>query len=121
MTSLSNLIKKKDHIELNIESFEVEEFQEASHFTRGIGLTGSSLSEEVVSDKLARFEKEAYEKGFEQGQKDGLSLGQKRIEQISKQLESVFNELVNLKRKIYQEGEEELVNLSMAIAKQILG
>jgi flagellar assembly protein FliH len=71
-------------------------------------------------DKLARMEREAYEKGFEQGRKDGLDLEQKKIEEMGKELESLFSGLRDLKEKIYRESEGDLLKLSTLIAKKII-
>ena len=75
---------------------------------------------EDLKTKLARLEKEAYEKGFEQGQKDGLALEQKKIEEMGKQLEALLSEINNLKVQIYSESEGELLKLCMAITRKII-
>ena len=78
------------------------------------------LQKEDMKTKLARLEREAYEKGFEQGQKDGLSLEKKKMEETGKELEALFLEINNLKVRIYSESEEELLKLCLAIAKKVI-
>ncbi|MFC1891239.1 FliH/SctL family protein [Thermodesulfobacteriota bacterium] len=77
-------------------------------------------SKENFKARVARLEKEAYEKGFEQGHKDGLVLEQKKLEEMGKQLELLFSEISNLKPMIYSESEQELTSLGVLIAKKIV-
>jgi flagellar assembly protein FliH len=78
------------------------------------------LKKEDVKTKLAKLEREAYEKGFEQGQKDGFALEKKKMEETGKQLEALFLEINNLKAQIYAESEEEVLKLCLAISKRII-
>jgi flagellar assembly protein FliH len=76
--------------------------------------------EESPQDRMARLEKEAYEKGFEQGQKDGLDLERRQSEEKGKQFDALLCELHGLKSQLYLEAEGELLKLSMEIAKKVL-
>ena len=80
-----------------------------------------SLESEDFKTKVARIEKEAYEKGFEQGQNDGLAIEQTRLDEMGRQLEDIFRELRDLKIQIYDESEVELLKLALIIAKKIIG
>jgi flagellar biosynthesis/type III secretory pathway protein FliH len=79
-----------------------------------------SDKEEDIRDRLARLEREAYEKGFEQGQKDGLALEQRQMEEKGKQLEALFNALNQLKEQIYAEAEGEVLKVGLAVARKIV-
>ena len=81
---------------------------------------GADGEEESPQDRLARLEKEAYEKGFEQGHKDGLDLERRQIEEKGKQIDALLGELQGLKLQLYSEAEGELLKLSIEIAKKIL-
>lgn len=81
---------------------------------------GADEEEESPQDRQARLEKEAYEKGFEQGQKDGLDLERRQSEEKGKQLDALLCELQGLKSQLYLEAEGELLKLSMEIAKKVL-
>jgi flagellar assembly protein FliH len=76
--------------------------------------------EEDPKERLARIEREAYEKGFEQGQKDGMALEQRQMEERGKQLAALIDALGRLRERIYSEAEGEVVKLSLAIAKKII-
>jgi flagellar assembly protein FliH len=80
----------------------------------------SEKEKENREERVARIEKEAYEKGFEQGRRDGFALEEKQLEENGKQFKQLFNELDGLKTKICSETEGQLLNLSIAIAKKII-
>jgi len=103
------LIKKEDNPLYRIESFEAEEMSQ------------DLPKEEDLKERLARIEKEAYEKGFEQGRRDGLSLEKKLMEEKARQLETLFSTLRDLKAEIYDETEQELLTLSISLARKIIG
>jgi flagellar assembly protein FliH len=78
-------------------------------------------SEEGLKARLAKLEKEAYEKGFEQGQRDGLALEKKKMDEMGRQIEALCAGLRDLKPQIYSESEGELLKLSLLMAKKLLG
>lgn len=79
-----------------------------------------SREEEKLEDRISRLEKESYERGFEQGRKDGLALEKRQMEEKGKQLEALLSGLVGLKAQIYSEAEGELLRLGTLIAKKII-
>ena len=133
-TSLSNLIKREDDFRFDIESFEEEDFANGldifsgEHANGGLvlplgdqvghGLT--SLPRYSSGQKMSKIEREAYEKGFEQGQKDGVALGEKKAQETWKKMMALLEELKVLKGKIFEETEEEIIRLSVAMARNII-
>jgi flagellar biosynthesis/type III secretory pathway protein FliH len=81
---------------------------------------GEDPEKESPEEKLARLEREAYEKGFDQGRKDGLALEQKQIQEQRQQVEALFSELRGLKSSLFREAEQDCVTLSSLIARRIL-
>ena len=75
---------------------------------------------EEAQRKTAFLEREAYEKGFEQGEKDGLNLGQKKIARSVEQIERLLNEIGNLKQEILKQFEKEILALVYSIAEKII-
>ena len=81
---------------------------------------GAEVEEIDDAEKLAELEKEAYRKGFEQGQRDGLAIEEKQMADKSRQLESLLSGLGSLKAEIVAETEKEILELAIAIAKCIV-
>lgn len=137
---MSNLIKKQNDCHYQIRRFDAEQIGPMNRgpslsstnrrFTlpagrqengfSGAGENRKKLSEEDIQEKLAVLEREAYEKGFEQGRRDGLDLEKKQIEEQKKQIDALFNELQNLKGALFREAEQDALKLCMAIAKRVI-
>ncbi len=71
-------------------------------------------------EKALRAEKEAYEKGFAQGEKDGLELVQKRLETVLDSFGRVLGQMDRLHRELDEEHEREMVRLIFALTRKIL-
>ena len=80
-------------------------------------------AEEILEEtqrRTAFLEKEAYEKGFEQGERDGLNLGYKKITRSVEQIERLLIEVGNLKEEILKQFEKEILALVFSIAEKII-
>ncbi len=75
---------------------------------------------EGAREKSGFIEREAYEKGFAQGEKDGLELGEKKGLKVIENIENLFIEINHLKKEILKQYEKETFNLILAIAKKII-
>ena len=73
-----------------------------------------------AKEKILAMEKEAYEKGFAQGEKNGLELGQKRIETMISQFHNVIQDIERRRTKLYHKYIREMVQLVLSIAKKVL-
>ena len=73
-----------------------------------------------MTDKTHTLEKEAYEKGFAQGEAAGRELGEKRFDSAIKSFTEAANDLFSLQQKVYQESEHHLVELVLAVAGQVI-
>ncbi len=88
-------------------------------------LLDSSLKEreekilKEAREKAFLIEKEAYEKGFAQGEKDGRELGFKRLEIVAQQLGNVLIEIKSQMKKVEQMYEHEMLRLMLHIGKRI--
>lgn len=70
--------------------------------------------------QLAALEREAFTKGYAQGERAGLEAGGKRAEAMLRRLAQTLEELSGLRDNMVRQTERELVQLSMAIARRIL-
>lgn len=72
-----------------------------------------------VREKSLLIEKEAYEKGFEQGEKDGRELGLKRLDVVIHQLKKALLEIERQQEGFRQSYESEMLRLMLCIGKRI--
>jgi flagellar assembly protein FliH len=65
-------------------------------------------------------ERQAYEEGFLQGQKDGREVGERSLEQQVQQFQDLVNALLREKEELYRQREKELVDLVVLISRKIV-
>jgi|GEM_PF-1152968 len=70
--------------------------------------------------KIPMIEKEAYEKGFFQGEQSGLEIGERKIKAIADNFSQIVAELGKIKRKIYQDNEKEIIDMAIKISEKIV-
>ncbi|MBI5810778.1 MAG: hypothetical protein HZB21_06295 [Deltaproteobacteria bacterium] len=73
----------------------------------------------VVGDAGA-VERQAYEKGFNAGEKAGFEFGRQKAEVLFQGLGDVLEELFRFKVELYGPCEQEMVDLTLAIAKKVI-
>jgi flagellar assembly protein FliH len=71
-------------------------------------------------DRALLIEREAYEKGFAQGERDGLDLGKKRLEPVLDTFRKILEEIGSLRRDLHRKHEADLVRLVFAFTRKIL-
>ncbi len=71
-------------------------------------------------DKAQYLERQAYEEGFQQGQKDGREVGQRSMEQLVQQFQDLVNALIRDREELYRQREQDLVNLVLLISRKIV-
>lgn len=80
--------------------------------------------EEKILQKLrgqaARIENEAYEKGFAQGEKDGMETGQKRLEVVLRQMAALLREIDDRREALFREDEQGLIEFALCVIKKIV-
>lgn len=65
-------------------------------------------------------EKEAYEKGFAQGEKDGLELGDKKATKVVEQIEKLLVEVTKLKGEMIRQYEREILEIIFFITEKVV-
>ena len=73
-----------------------------------------------AKEKADLLEREAYEKGFAQGEKDGLELGEKKALKQVERIESLLIEINSLKQEIIEHYEKEILEIVFAIAQKVI-
>jgi flagellar assembly protein FliH len=73
-----------------------------------------------AKSKAQHIERQAYEEGFLQGQKDGREVGERSLEQQVQQFQDLVNALVQEKEELYRQRELELVDLVLLISRKVV-
>ncbi len=93
--------------------------------------TGALLEEDLTAQaqeilaeaqrQRQHIERQAYEEGFRQGQRDGQEMGRKGLEEVTQRLLGLLQELAACKETLYREWQAELVSLVLLIARKVVG
>jgi flagellar assembly protein FliH len=70
--------------------------------------------------EASEIEKQAYERGFSEGEKAGKEVGEKSLEAILKQYARGLDELNNLRKEIFTTSEREVLRLALEIARKVI-
>jgi flagellar assembly protein FliH len=70
--------------------------------------------------KASEIEKEAYEKGFSEGERAGRETGEKMVEAVLKQYTKTLEELKGLRHNLLTGSEREVVRLALEVAKKVV-
>jgi flagellar assembly protein FliH len=70
--------------------------------------------------RLAALEREAFAKGYEQGERAGAEAGTKRAEAMLRRLAETIEELADVRRSMVRQTERQMVQLALAIARRIV-
>jgi len=70
--------------------------------------------------RVSEIEKEAYEKGFGEGQKAGMEVGESMGETLLKQYSSGLETLNRLRKELFSTSEKEVIRLSLEVARKII-
>ncbi len=73
-----------------------------------------------AKEKALLIQKEAYEKGFAQGERDGLELGKRKVEAVAHQIENLLAAIEGQKEDLFKAYEKDMVRLVLSIARKVL-
>jgi flagellar assembly protein FliH len=71
-------------------------------------------------ERLAALEREAFTKGYAQGERAGLEAGGKRAEAMLRRVAQTLEELGNLRKTLMQQSERQMVQLSLTLARRVV-
>lgn len=81
---------------------------------------GDAAADLASGQRVEDIEREAYERGFQAGEKDGFSMGEQKASVLIGKIEAILKELVVLREKEIRELEPRIIELSAGIARKIL-
>lgn len=70
--------------------------------------------------RLAALERDAFAKGYAQGERAGTEAGARRSEAMLRRLGETLNEIAGLREQILRQSERQLVELALALARRIV-
>jgi flagellar assembly protein FliH len=76
--------------------------------------------EAEIQQKVDKVEKEAFQKGHEEGREQGFQEGQKEIERLVDTLQQIISAAIDKRNEIIQESETQVINLVLLIAKKVI-
>jgi flagellar biosynthesis/type III secretory pathway protein FliH len=93
-----------------------------------------TVHEPLVMENLARYsrqgglggeivnlERAAYEKGFSAGEKAGFEFGRQKADVLFQGLDSLLDEITSFKEDLFIHCDKDIVDLTFAIAKKVIG
>lgn len=83
-------------------------------------LDAASLREMLSAEKLEEIRQQAHAEGFEQGRHEGVQAGQKQVAAQVQRLNQILNALAEPLRDVNARVEQELVQLALAVARQVV-
>jgi flagellar assembly protein FliH len=81
------------------------------------------LDEQAIAEhqaRLAALEREAFTKGYAQGERAGLEAGGKRAEAMLRRVAQTLEELGGLRQTLIQETERQMVQLALTLARRVV-
>jgi len=83
----------------------------------GMGMPGGH---DLLSEEVARAEKQAFEKGYREGERVGKQLGERMLESTLKRYERSLQQLAETERRLSEAMEADTVRLSLQVARKII-
>jgi flagellar assembly protein FliH len=84
----------------------------------------AQLSPEALTiqqqERLAALEREAFTKGYAQGERAGLEAGGKRAEAMLRRVAQTLEELGSLRKTLMQQSERQMVQLALTLARRVV-
>jgi flagellar assembly protein FliH len=71
-------------------------------------------------ERLAALEREAFTKGYAQGERAGLEAGGKRAEAMLRRVAQTLEELGTLRKDLMQQSERQMVQLALTLARRVV-
>jgi len=104
--------------DVNTKAWTLPEISDTSKPAAAESFTAREIK--AVEEKVNSIREQAYQEGFSKGQQEGLSSGQQQIDQTIQSLTTILNALSAPLKHVDEKLEDELVNLAVSIAKQIV-
>lgn len=75
---------------------------------------------DAAKKRAALIEREAYEKGYAQGEKDGLEMGTKKLDKILDRVHGTLKDMVSYRQEFIKLYEKDILHLICRVAEKVL-
>lgn len=123
---MSNLLKNKTDSGITLFGFPAIR-DESADIDANVHETEAIDDEQTYRTKLLELErrtqeieKDAYAKGFAQGEKDGLEYGHKTVQVIKSQLERIVGSMETLPERVFQDYRHWFITTCLAVARRVV-
>ena len=126
MDDFESVFSKRKKVDIAFVPLEKDRGKEKNFYTLGQTEDIQEVSREAdnniknANENTADLEKEAYDKGFAQGEKDGLELGNRKALKIIENIENLFIEMNQIKKEVIKYHEKEILEIIFSIATKII-
>jgi flagellar assembly protein FliH len=76
--------------------------------------------EEQTNARMGQVEKEAFEKGCEEGREKGFSDGKEEIDRLVERLNVILSKAIEKRNEIIDDSEDQLIDMVLLIAKKVI-
>lgn len=128
--SQSTIKENKDQAFVSLQTEDLEEANFVSYEESGQKYKKTHMAKDLLGkaedtlkasqDKASLIEQEAYEKGFAQGEIDGLEFGKKEAVKVIENIENLLKACQDIKKEIIRKYEKELLELVFVIAEKVI-
>jgi flagellar assembly protein FliH len=128
--SQSKTREKKEHPFVSLKPEDLEKANFVPYEERGEKYKKTQMSKDLLhkaedtlkasQDKASMIEQEAYEKGFAQGEVDGLEFGKKEAVKVVENIETLLKGCEGIKREIIKGYEKEILELIFIITEKVI-
>lgn len=73
-----------------------------------------------IDHTIDEIEREAYERGFEAGERAGLTMGEEKARVILEKIENLLKDLLTLRQRMMADLQVEIIELATSIARKII-
>lgn len=77
-------------------------------------------NKEEIRPSIEEIEREAYERGFEAGEKAGFTMGEEKAKVVLDRINNLLVDLTTLRQRILNELQVQIIELATSIAKKII-
>lgn len=74
----------------------------------------------ISESEILEIQRRAYEDGFVQGERNGVRMGEEKLNAIYGRFEELFLDIATIKERLYREAEKEILTMSVEIARKIV-